>query len=229
MIRRFAATFAAAAALTFAAVAPAQISGPRGGDTFHDVSILKPPTGQRAAIIVFEDMECPACAHAHPIEQKAAAQYHVPIVRYDFPLQMHVWSRDAAIFARYLQDRVNPKLADDYRTALFAQQVSIGSKDDLQNFNRKFMQSHGQSMPFVVDPNGALAIEVMHDQKMGERLNVSRTPTIVIATQAKYQVVSGNETGANDPNDMFSALDVATRGSGAAAPVKTARASTVKH
>ncbi len=228
MIRRFAAAFAAVAAFTFAAVAPAQISGPRGGDTFHDVGMLKPPVGQRAAIIVFEDMECPACAHAHPIEQKAAAQYHVPIVRYDFPLQMHLWSRDAAVFARYLQDKVNPKLADDYRTALFAQQVSIGSKDDLQNFNRKFMQSHGQNLPFVVDPTGALAIAVMHDQKEGERLNVTRTPTIVIATPTKFQVVSGNETGLNDPNDMFGVLDAATRGGSGAVPVKTARTSAVK-
>ena len=234
MTRRFAAVSSAAAlgvaaALSLTALAPAQITGPRGGDQFRDVSVLKPPAGQRAAILVFEDMECPGCAGAHPIELKAAAQYHVPIVRYDFPLQMHLWSRDAAVFARYLQDKVNPRLADDYRTALFAQQVSIGSKDDLQNFNRKFMQVHGQNMPFVVDPTGALAVEVMHDQKEGERLNVTRTPTLVVVTPTRYQVVAGNETGSNDPNDLFRVLDSVTHGASTTQARTVRPAAAAKH
>ena len=154
----------------------AQFAAPIAPNSFKDTSMLKPPAGSKAAIVVFEDLECPACAHAHPIVQAAAAQYHVPVVRYDFPLRMHLWSKDAAVFARYLQDKVNPKLADDYRTAVFAQQISIGSKDDLQNFTRRFMSQHGQSMPFVVDPTGALAAKVQADYALGERLNVTRTP-----------------------------------------------------
>ena len=89
--------------------ASAQIAGPPdGSNSFRDTSVLKPLAGQKVAIIVFEDMECPACAAAHPVELQAASQYHVPVDRYDFPLQMHMWSRDAAVFARYLQDKVNP-------------------------------------------------------------------------------------------------------------------------
>ncbi len=226
MPRRTAVAFALTTALTFAASRmPAQIAGPpEGTNSFHDVSMLKPPVGQKVAIIVFEDMECPACAASHPVELKAAAQYHVPLVRYDFPLQMHVWSRDAAVFARYLQDKVSPKLADDYRTALFAQQISIGSKDDLQNFTRKFMAQHGQSMPFVVDPSGALAAQVQADYKLGERLNVNRTPTIVVVTPTKYQVISGNESGPSDANRLFPVLDAAvaqTKGAPAAHAVRT--------
>ena len=209
--RRIAAAMTLCTAFTVAACRlPAQIAGPpEGTNSFHDTSMLKPPAGQKVAIIVFEDMECPACAHAHPVEQQAAAQYHVPIVRYDFPLQMHLWSREAAVFARYLQDKVNPKLADDYRTALFAQQISIGSKDDLQNFTRRFMQQHGQSMPFVVDPTGALAAKVNADFKVGERLNVTRTPTIVVATPTKFQVISGNEGGSSDANRLFPVIEAA--------------------
>lgn len=206
------------AALLFAGTTPAQLAGPPDTNNFHDTSMLRPPAGQKVAIVVFEDLECPACAHAHPIVQQAAAQYHVPIVRYDFPLKMHVWSMDAAVFARYLQDKVSPKLADDYRTAVFAQQVSIASKDDLQNFNRRFLQQHGQSMPFVVDPGGVLANKVRADYAVGERLNVTRTPTIIVATQGKYQAVSGNESGANDPNRLFPVIE------GALAQAKTAPA-----
>lgn len=200
-----------AATLTFAGgtAAQAQFAGTPDPSTFRDTSMLKPPAGQKVAIIEFVDLECPACAHAHPIIEKAAAQFHVPIVRYDFPLQMHVWSKDAAIFARYLQDKVNPGLADDYRTAVFAQQAGIASKDDLQQFTRHFMQSHGQSMPFVVDPTGKLAQEVHTDYLLGERLNVTRTPTIVVATPTRWQIVSGSESqapGVNDVNRIYSIL-----------------------
>lgn len=212
------AAFAVCAALTFSAAARSQLAGPPDPNSFRDTSILRPPPGQKVAIVVFEDLECPACANAHPIELQASAQYHVPIVRYDFPLKMHVWSFDAAVFARYLQDKVNPKLADDYRTAVFAQQVSISSKDDLQNFNRRFMQQHGQSMPFVVDPGGALANKVRADYALGEKLNVTRTPTIVVATAGHFQAVSGNDSGTNDPNRLFPVIE------GALAQTKTSAA-----
>jgi protein-disulfide isomerase len=72
--------------------------------TFKDTSMLKPPAGQKVAIIEWEDLECPACAHAFPLVHSAVKQYNIPLVRYDFPLQMHVWSHDAAIIARYIQD-----------------------------------------------------------------------------------------------------------------------------
>ncbi len=211
---------AAALALT-AATLHAQIAGPPdGSNSFRDTSVLRPQAGQKVAVLVFEDMECPACAASHPVELQAAAQYHVPIDRHDFPLQMHQWSRDAAVFARYLQDKVNPALADEYRTELFRQQISIGSKDDLQNFNRRFMQQHGQNMPFSIPPEEAA--KVMADQKLGERLNVTRTPTIVVVTSTKYQVISGNDNGPSDPNKLFPVLEAAVAQTKSATTVRTA-------
>lgn len=222
MNRRIAAALVAAA-LSLPLAAHAQFIGAPGDGHFKDTSMLKPPAGQRVAIVVFEDLECPACAGSHPIELQAAQQYHVPIVRYDFPLQMHVWSRDAAIFARYLQDKVNPSLADEYRTEVFRNQVSIASKDDLQNFTRMFMQKHGQAMPFVVDPGGTLAARVQADYNLGLRLNVTRTPTIVVvSSNGHYETVSGNETGGSDPNRLFAVVDAALKQTGSAAPVHTA-------
>ncbi len=216
-----AAKLSVAAALLMG-VAQAQIDGPAAGtNSFKDTSILRPQPGQKVAIVVFEDMECPACAASHPVELQAAAQYHVPIDRHDFPLQMHVWSRDAAVFARYLQDKVSPAVADEYRTDLFRQQISIGSKDDLQNFTRRWMQQHGQNMPFAIPPEEAARVQA--DYNLGERLNVTRTPTIVVVTPTKYQVISGNDSGSNDPNKLFPVLEAATK-SVAAAPhtVRTA-------
>ncbi len=215
------ATLFAAASLTLWNAAPglAQFAGTPDPSTFRDTSMLKPPAGQKVAIIEFFDLECPACRAANPIVQQAAAQYHVPVVHYDFPLQMHVWSKDAAIFARYLQDKISPKLADDYRADVFRQQPAIASKDDLQQYTRKWMAQHGQTMPFVVDPTGKLAAEVHADYALGERLNVTRTPTIVVATANKWQIVSGSEAGSNDVNRIFSMLEAAEKQTGGAANV----------
>ncbi len=113
----------------FAALsARAQFIGPRVHDDFKDTTILRPPAGSNVAIIVFEDLGCPGCAKAHPLEIEAAQQYHVPIVRYDFPIPAHVWTFSGAVCARYLQDQVSPKLADQFRSDVFASQHLIGKQ-----------------------------------------------------------------------------------------------------
>jgi protein-disulfide isomerase len=187
----------------------AQFSGPSAGDSFHDKSMLKPKAGSKVSVIVFEDLGCPACAHAHPIEIEATQKYHVPLVRYDFPIAGHIWTFDGAVCARYLQDKVNPKLADEYRSAVFASQMSIANKDDLQHFTQRWMQQHGQQMPFVMDPDGVLAEKVRADYDLGLRLNVQRTPTIVVVTRDRYQVVCGSPDGSSDPERLFPVIEAA--------------------
>jgi protein-disulfide isomerase len=177
-------------------------------DNFRDTSMLKPASGSKVSLIVFEDLGCPACAHAHPIEVAAALKYRCPIVRYDFPLKQHIWTFDGAICARYLQDKVSPKLADEYRSAVFLSQNSIASREDLQHFTQRWMQQHGQQMPFVMDPKGELAAKVKSDYELGLRLHVERTPTIVVVTQNRYQMVCGVGDSC-DPNQLFPVIEAA--------------------
>ncbi len=40
--------------------------------------MVKPPAGARVAIYEFEDLECPACAHAYPIVHAAIDKYKIP-------------------------------------------------------------------------------------------------------------------------------------------------------
>lgn len=208
------------ALLAFTVLAPAQFISPHPPDGFRDKSMLHPPAGSKVAIIVFEDLGCPACAAAHPIELKAAAEYHVPIVRYDFPIASHIWTFDAAVYARYLQDKVDPKLAGQYRTDVFLAQRMIASKDDLTQFTRRWMQQHGHAMPFVVDPTGSLAAEVKADHDLGLRLGVAYTPTLVVATRNNYQLVCGTEA-LEDPQRLFPILKAAVaQANEAAAPQK---------
>jgi protein-disulfide isomerase len=167
--------------------ASAQFSAPpNSANSFKDTSMIKPPAGARVAIYEFEDLECPACSRAFPIVHAAVDKYKIPLVRHDFPLRMHIWSRDAAINARYIQDKIDPKMAEDYRRAVFASQTAIANKDDLQRFTQKFFQSHGKAMPFVVDPTGQFAAEVQADFALGEKIGLTQTPTIFVVTPRSW-------------------------------------------
>jgi len=186
-----------------AAAAPAQTSVPPNQVTpFTDTSMLKPPPGVKVAIIEWEDLECPACARAFPIVHQAMDRYHVPLVRHDFQIPGHVWSHEASIYARYLQDKVSPELATDYRRQVFASQFRIASKDDLKQFTQQFFSAHGKQLPFVIDPTGQFEREVTADHNLGDKLGLRETPTIVVVTPKGWIQVK-------DVMDLYQALDQA--------------------
>jgi len=189
----------------------AQFAGNGAPDHFHDKSMLKPPAGSKVAVIVFEDLGCPGCALAHPIELQATQQSHVRLVRYDFPIAAHIWTFQGAVCARYIQDKISPELADQYRTDVFAAQRSIENKDDLQRFTMQWFSKHGKQMPFVVDADGSLARKVNADFALGMRLNVELTPTVVVVTKDRYQVVCGIPGGLNDPHQIPSVVKAAVQ------------------
>ncbi len=171
----------------------------------HDSSALKPPPGARVAIVEFEDMECPMCGHDNPILKDAAAKYQIPWVRHDFPLQMHVWSFDAAVDARWF-DTKSKKIGDEFRDAIFANQSSIETKQDLRAFAEKFAQQHGIGFPFAVDPQGKLAAAVKADYGLGERIGIQHTPTIWIVTNKSGGVPYVEVT---DINRLYQIIDQA--------------------
>ena len=173
----------------------------------RDMSALKPPAGSHVALIEFADLECPMCARQNPTLKDAAAKYKVPLVRHDFPLQMHVWSFQAAVNGRWF-DTQKKGLGNDYRDAVFASQSSIETKDDLQAFTQKFAQQHGVQLPFVMDPQGKLADEVKADYALGERLGVHQTPTVWVVTDRSGGAPPYVEV--TDYNKLYMMLDQAT-------------------
>jgi protein-disulfide isomerase len=208
-------------AATLLLALPASLSAlPPTGTAFRDTSMLRAPAGSKVAIYEFEDLECPACARAFPIVHAAVEKYKIPLLRHDFPLKMHIWSFDAAVNARYMQDKISPQFAEDYRRTVFANQTSIATKDDLNAFTQKYFQSHGREMPFVIDPNGLFAAEVRADYTLGERVGLTQTPTIFIVTQKGYTLVS-------DVTQLYQMLDTAIAEAG---PATTApKAKTTAH
>ncbi|HTV07349.1 MAG TPA: thioredoxin domain-containing protein [Acidobacteriaceae bacterium] len=171
MIRKFAVFLAGVSLLTGASMSWSQTKE----------EVLKPPPGAHVAIVEFADLECPMCGRENPVLMAAVAKYHVPWIRHDFPLRFHVWSFQAAVNARWF-DTQGHDLGNEYRNAVFANQINIETKDDLRQFTQKFAQQHGVQMPFLIDPQGKLAAAVRADYALGERLGVHETPTAWVVT-----------------------------------------------
>ena len=160
-------TFSAALLLTSAALA-------------SDPSSLKAPKGAKAAIIVFEDLECPQCRRAAPQVEQASKTYKIPVVRHDFPLPKHAWSYDAALMARYF-DQTSKDLGNAFRDYAFEHQMEI-NPGNLRSYADKFAGEHKTSLPFVIDPQGKLAAQITEDKNLGARIGLDHTPTIYIVS-----------------------------------------------
>ncbi len=164
--------------------------------------VLRPPKGATVALVIFEDLECPDCARAAPLLEEASRTYKIPVVRHDFPLPMHPWAYDAAIFARYF-DTHSKALGNDFRDTVFKHQLEI-TKDTLRPFAEKYAAAHKIELPFVVDPDGKLAKLIEADRAAGTQLNLQHTPTLY--------VVSNKHTGTPfvevvDRTQLFQLID----------------------
>jgi protein-disulfide isomerase len=204
-------SLALTAAITLLPIAAqAQFSGTPPPNSLQNLSILKPPAGQNVAIVVFEDLGCPMCAHAHPIEIQTAAATHVPIMRYDFPIHGHIWTFQGAVYARFIQEKISPKLAEEYRSDVFAAQRTIANKDDIQRYTQAWLERHGQHMPFVLDADQSLTKAVQADYDLGLRINLHFTPTIIVITKDKQQVICGTGVnGYDNPDNIRPAVEAA--------------------
>ncbi len=183
LFARRAGAFAFAGALMMTPAVRAQFGGPPPTTQVHDPAALKPPAGAKVAIVEFEDMECPDCARANPVLKDAAEKYKIPWVRHDFPLSFHPWSFQAAVNARWFDDKGGKKLGDAYRDGVFANQPMLGEDPNKLNaFTQQFAKEHGIAFPFAVDPMGKYAAAVKEDYALGQRIGIEHTPTIWVVT-----------------------------------------------
>jgi protein-disulfide isomerase len=180
----------------------AQFAAPQ---TTHvqDGSALHPPAGAKVAMIEFYDLECPLCGQTNPSLIAAENQYKIPWIRRDFLIPGHPWSKQAAINARFF-DSKSPKLGNDYRDYIFANQVSIETPDELRNTTQKFAQAHGVALPFAIDPMGKFAAEVQADVDLGRRIGIDHTPTIFIVASGGHAPAY---TEVVDRSKLFQTID----------------------
>ena len=177
--------------LLAAAGAAAQVSVPPGhADALKDTSILKPPPSAKAAIVEFDDLECPSCSKALPLVEGAAKHFNVPVIHHDFTLwEHHPWALPAATTARYLHDAVSAKASGDFRRDVFAHQDAIASPDDLQNFTKQWFAAHRLRLPANLDPQGTYVAEVKEDRDLAIHMGLRGTPTIFVVTRQGWTQV----------------------------------------
>lgn len=185
-----------------APVARAQFDAPKTTQV-HDASALKPPAGHKVAIIEFYDLQCPLCARTNPTLISAANQYKIPWIRHDLLIPGHPWSRQAAVNARFF-DSKSAKLGNDYRDYIFANQNSIETPPQLQQFTQRFADTYKVPFPFAVDPTGKFAAEIQADAELGRRIGVDHTPTIFIVASGGHAPAY---TEVLNPNNLFQTID----------------------
>jgi protein-disulfide isomerase len=145
--------------------------------------VLRPPKGAQVAIVVFEDLQCPDCRRAAPLLEEAGRTYKIPVVRHDYPLPMHNWSMQAAIFARYF-DTKSKALGNEFRDYIFEHQLEI-NPDNLRGFAEKFAAEKKVDLPFVLDPDGKLAALINADKNLGTSIGLNHTPTIYVVSNKR--------------------------------------------
>ena len=143
-----------------------------------DGSRLQLPEGAQVGIVVFEDLQCPDCARAHPELLRVAASEKVPVVLRDFPITRHVWAFPAAVLARWFGTQ-SPALEVEFRSAVFHQQPDI-RPENLREFGEKFAAQHNLQLPPDVDPDGRLAAAVQADFDFGREIGLEYVPLVFV-------------------------------------------------
>src|SRR6202142_2340962 len=169
----------------------------------QDPALLRPPKGAQVAIIVFEDLQCPRCRAEAPLVAQAGKTYKIPVIRHDFPLPMHNWSYEAAVYARYFDTHAK-QLGNDYRDYIFEHQMEI-FPGNLRAFTEKFAADHKVDLPFAVDPQGKLAAQVNADKDLGTRIGINHTPTIYVVSSKPSKPFAE----VTDVNQLYQMIDAA--------------------
>jgi protein-disulfide isomerase len=129
---------------------------------------------------MFEDLECPACARAHPLVVEVAQKHHTPLLLRDFPLLIHPWSFEAAVYARFFATK-SETLSLDYRTYIFQNQTLI-APPDLRQYTEKFAAVHDERLPSLRELPDSLGRAVQADFDLGKRIGIKHTPTVFVVT-----------------------------------------------
>jgi protein-disulfide isomerase len=147
-----------------------------------DATLLKPPRGATVAIVMFEDLQCSECSKAYPVVWEAANARKVPVVLHDFPLPMHNWAFDAAVWARYF-DKTSADMGNEFRKFIYANQTQI-TRENLQQWVQKFAAENKTPVSAEKDSDGKLSALVKADYLLGQRIGVEHTPTIWVVSNS---------------------------------------------
>ena len=166
-----------------------------------DGTVLKPPAGANVALVVFEDLECPACARAAPLLERAAEVYKVPLVVHDIPNPGHPWAYDATVAARYIEQKYGRAMSDPFRAYIFQSQPQI-TKGNFRSFADRFALTHKIDLPMILDPQGQIAADIKKEIDLARQVKLEVTPTIFVVSRNRWQ-----EVKEKDAAQLYAVID----------------------
>ena len=167
-----------------------------------DGSTLPLPVGTTVAVVIFEDLQCPDCAHMHPLLLEATRAAGVPLVIHDFPIPRHAWAFPAAVVARYYTNR-SAELGLAYRSWIFEHQREI-APDNLRAWVERFAAEHGETLPPDIDPDGQLSAAVQADFDLGKKIGLAYVPLMFVIGPGTG---SAHYVELMDPADLPAAIE----------------------
>lgn len=155
----------------------------------------------RVRVVIFEDLECPDCAHWHGVMKKQFFPVYRSRVRFefrDFPLPQHAWAFNAAVVARYFATR-SAALYFAWRDYCFTHQNEL-TPANLMEQAGGFAAAAGIPRAALDAAFGRadLFAAVERDQAEGARADVRHTPTILVGANR----TGVDRGGALDPTDL---------------------------
>jgi len=134
-------------------------------------------------VLIYEDLQCPDCAaFGKMLDEKLLPRYgaRVAFEHRDFPLAKHAWAREAAIAARFFDQR-SAALGLRYRRETMAGQREI-TADNFREKLSAFAERNGVKPADAVAAlaDGHLADLVEKDFQDGVARGISHTPTVLV-------------------------------------------------
>ncbi len=151
------------------------------------------PVTAAVRIDVFSDFQCPACKSLHEqtikrLKEDYARQGKVRLAHHDFPLPQHKFARQAATLAA-AADKLGK--FDAVADALFLQQDTWSKTGNVEAVVDSVLTPEERKKLRALAKDPAIAAGIERDVQLGEKSQVSSTPTMIITHNGSPSPVVG--------------------------------------
>ena len=151
------------------------------------------PVTAAVRIDLFSDFQCPACKALHEqtikrVKEEFAMKGKVRLVHHDFPLPQHKYARQAAILAA-AADRLGKY--DEVADVLFRQQEAWSQSGNVEDVVDSVLTPDERKKLREIAKDPAILADIDRDVRLGQRMKVSSTPTMIVTHDGKPNPVVG--------------------------------------
>jgi protein-disulfide isomerase len=152
------------------------------------------PVTAKVTLDVYSDFQCPHCKilaeqTLNRVIEDYASKGTIRLVHHDFPLPMHQYAKQAALLAA-AADRIGK--FDQVSQVLFKQQDTWAANGKVQEVVDSVLTPAEAKKVHELAKDPSVAAVVQRDIDLGNRLNITSTPTIILTKNFKSDRVAGS-------------------------------------